>query len=108
MEAAIISIAQQAKPKPNGQTEFLRPQLYRSSSVVVKTPCFCNSLLNSSSMLFPSQHALPPGPEQAGNQHENENHHFHKSERAQSVKRHRERQKKNRFDVEDQKNDCVK
>src|ERR1017187_5253388 len=27
MEAAIISMAQQARPKPSGQIEFLRPQL---------------------------------------------------------------------------------
>src|SRR6185437_8053620 len=65
IEAAIISIAQHARPKPSGQTEFLRPQLYRSSSVVVKTPCFCNSLLSPSSMLFPGQHAFPPCPDKA-------------------------------------------
>src|SRR5215469_9523686 len=76
IEAAIISMAQQASPKPSGQTEFLRPQLYRSSSVVVKTPCFCNSLLSPSSILSPGKHSLPPCPHEGRDEHEYENHHF--------------------------------
>src|SRR6266498_3633532 len=43
-------MAQHARPNCSGHTEFLRPQLYSSSKVAVKTPCFCNSLLSPSSI----------------------------------------------------------
>src|SRR5438270_2842925 len=51
MDVAIISIAQHANPNPNGHSEFLRPQLYSSSRVVVKIPCLLSSLLRPSSIL---------------------------------------------------------
>ncbi len=38
----IISMAQQAKPKVMGHTEFLRTQLTAKSSVVRKTPSGCS------------------------------------------------------------------
>src|SRR5664279_4132125 len=50
IDAAIISMAQHARPKPSGQMEFLRPQLYSSSRVVVNTPCLLNSLRSPSSI----------------------------------------------------------
>src|SRR6266404_6132565 len=50
MEAEIISMAQQARPNWRGQTEFLRPQLYRSDSLVVKIPCLLSSLRSPSSI----------------------------------------------------------
>src|SRR5215831_7340248 len=40
IEAAIISMAQHARPNVSGHTELARPQLYNSSRVVVNTPCF--------------------------------------------------------------------
>src|SRR5438034_9531365 len=42
IEAAIISIAQQARPKLSGQREFFRPQSYKSERVVVNTHCLLN------------------------------------------------------------------
>src|ERR1043166_3659903 len=69
MVVAIISMAQQAKPNCSGQTELLRPQLYSSWSVVVKTPCLVNSLRSPSSMaLIPGQNPFHPGPGQTVNQ----------------------------------------
>src|SRR5436309_6874384 len=40
---AIISMAQHARPNCNGQIDDFRPQLYRPSMDVTKTPFFCSS-----------------------------------------------------------------
>src|SRR5690348_10049141 len=79
------------------------------SSVVVKTPCFCNSFLSPSSMFnsLPSQHSLHPRPSQTGNQQKQKDHQRNESTSAQARERNRKRQQKNRLHIKDQENDGV-
>src|ERR1700679_2400024 len=110
MVVAIISMAQQARPKVSGQTEFLRPQLYSSSNVVAKIPCLLNSVFKSWSMptpLAPSQNAFLAGPNQPFDQQKQKHEHSQTSGQRKLRERSGKRQQENRLDIEDQEHDGV-
>src|ERR1700679_1904225 len=110
MVVAIISMAQQARPKVSGQTEFLRPQLYSSSKEVAKIPCLLNSFFRSWSIETssrPRQHTFLAGPDQTLHQQEQENQHSQASRQRKAGEGRGERQQKDGLHVEDQKNDGI-
>src|ERR1700691_3933000 len=107
MVVAIISMAQQARPKVSGQTEFLRPQLYSSSNEVAKIPCLLNSVFKSWSIETssrPRQHAFLAGPDKTLHQQEQENQHSHASCRGKAGEGRGKRQQKDGLHIEDQEN----
>src|ERR1700679_2535375 len=104
MVVAIISMAQQARPKVSGQTEFLRPQLYSSSKEVAKIPCLLNSVFRSGSIetsLAPRQHSFLAGPDQALHQQEQENQHSQTSCQRKAGECRGKRQQKDGLHIED-------
>src|ERR1700733_9418030 len=104
MVVAIISMAQQAKPKVSGQTEFLRPQLYSSSKEVAKIPCLLNLVFKSWSIETssrPRQHTFLAGPNQTLHQQEQENQHSQASRQGKAGEGRGKRQQKNGLHVED-------
>src|ERR1700689_2418483 len=110
MVVAIISMAQQARPKVSGQTEFLRPQLYSSSKEVAKIPCLLNSVFRSWSIETssrPRQHTFLAGPDQTLHQQQQENQHRQTSRQRQSGESRGKRQQENRLHIEDQENNGI-
>src|SRR5688572_6989580 len=86
IEAAIISIAQQARPNCRGQTELLRPQLTNSSMLESRMPWRLSSsrsaslmpagsVVVKSLMLFPFEMAAMPGPDESFGQEQDEHEH---------------------------------
>src|SRR5581483_2256993 len=116
MEVAIISMAQQARPNCSGQTEFLRPQLYKSASFVVKIPCLLSSLRSPSSIRqlvrfkisLPGQNPFPPSPNEPFHQQQQKHHHGDKSPNRQAGKGDRKGQQKNGFNIKNEENNAVK
>src|SRR5271154_1921364 len=104
MVVAIISMAQQARPKVSGQTEFLRPQLYSSSKEVAKMPCLLNSVFKSWSIETssrPRQHTFLAGPNQAFHQQKQEHQHRQTGCHRKTREGCGKRQQENRFYIED-------
>src|SRR4051812_17126011 len=104
IDAAIISIAQQARPNWSGQTELLRPQLTNSSMLESRMPWRrsssrsasvtpAGSVVTKSLMLFPLEVAAMPGPDQALGQEQDEDEHRDERAGGQSGERDREGQK---------------
>src|SRR5207248_7081856 len=95
--AAIISIAQQARPKVAGQKLALRVQLTSFSTVVSRIP---EGSFSSIPMSVPVQTAAPPHVGVRDEDGADEQHHLHESEQAELVERHRPRIEADDLDVE--------
>src|SRR4029077_15863571 len=79
-------------------------------------PCLLSSLrsvrsmrvVESCALSTPRQHPFPPGPNQALDQQEQENHHRDKRTRRQPAKSDGKGEQKNGFHIKNQKNDRIK
>src|SRR6266545_4927661 len=96
--AAIISMAQQARPNVAGQKLALRVQLTSFSTVVSRIP---EGSFSSMPMSVPVQTAAAPHVGVRDEHGADEQHHLDEPEQAQRVERHRPRVQEDDLDVED-------
>src|SRR5271165_2144277 len=117
IDAAIISIAQQASPNCSGQTELLRPQLWSSSMLVSRMPWRRSSSRSASvgaegegagSLIsLPFEVPAVPGPHKALCQQQNEGEHHEERPRRQRGEHDREGKEEQQLHVEDQEHDRI-
>src|SRR4051812_15105592 len=118
IEAAIISIAQQARPNCSGQTDLLRPKLTRSWIVVSRMPLRRSSsrsaslttegeLLVISLISFPFEVAAMPRPDETLGEQQDEGEHRHEGARGQAGKCYGKGQEEQHLDVENQEQNRV-
>src|SRR5438067_13903910 len=91
---AIISIAQQARPKVTGQIDERRAHWTIFSTVVVRTGISVSRPINSyqlSAISSPVQGALPPHVDVTGEQEQHEDHDLHEPRPSEVAQRHRPR-----------------
>src|SRR5436190_8704386 len=109
---AIISIAQQARPKVTGQIDERRAHWTIFSTVVVRTGISVSRPITQlsadsyqpSALTSPVQRALSPHVDVTGEQEEHEDDDLHEPRPSEVAQRHRPRIQERDFDVEQEKN----
>src|SRR5436190_3567931 len=108
---AIISIAQQARPKVTGQIEERRAHWTIFSTVVVNTGISVSRPISIAdrrsaiaAFIPPIERALPPHVHVAGEEKRHEQRHLHEPRPSEIAQRHRPRIEERHLDVEEQEN----